>query len=255
MTGSPASISVLALAGYLVSLGLLATVGPVYAQSVSSLNEAVAEQAPFTFNIPAQPLADAIKAYGLITGLSVLAASGTLRQRTSTALLGSYSAEDALQRMLEGTALQVRFPQANAATIYLPPDAVHAGTAPPQNSSAIELAAIDAVRSGGADYRPYVSAVQTHLVQALCQVAPTRPGSYRLAVRLRIGASGAVTSAKHSGSTGDPARDAGIARALRTLTFDPPPPAMPQPVTLLLRPDGAGVTTICPTAATQSRVG
>lgn len=89
MTGSPASVSVLALAGCLVCLGLLTTLGPVRAQPVPSLDGAPAEQR--SFNIPAQPLADAIKAYGLITGLSVLTGSATLRQRTSTALQGLYS--------------------------------------------------------------------------------------------------------------------------------------------------------------------
>lgn len=61
MTASPASLSVLALAGCLLWAGF-ATTGMAHA-------------APplYAFQIPAQPLADALRAYGLITGISVLA--------------------------------------------------------------------------------------------------------------------------------------------------------------------------------------
>ena len=121
---------------------------------------------------PARPLADALRAYGLITGISV-------------------PAPEALQRLLSRTGLQAHFPAANAAII-------------------------------------------------LCRSALTRPGSYRLALRLRIAASGSVATLKQAGSTGRPVRDAVISRSLRAQVFEPPPPAMPQPITILLRPDGAG---------------
>lgn len=235
MTASPASLSVLALAGCLLLAGLAAAAVPLY-----------------TFQIPAQPLADALRAYGLVTGISVLAPSGALRQRYSSAVQGSLPAPEALQRLLSGTGLQAHFPEANAAIIQLPAGETETETeaappAPPE-SAAIALDAIDAVHAGGADYGAYVSGVQAQLLRVLCRSALTRPGGYRLALRLRIAASGGVATLKQAGSTGRPLRDALISSRLRAQVFEPPPPAMPQPITILLRPHEAGGAA-CPAAA------
>ena len=228
MTASPASLSVLALAGCLLLAGFAAT--------------GTAHAAPplYAFQIPAQPLADALRAYGLITGISVLAPSGALRQRYSSAVQGSFAAPEALQRMLSGTGLLAHFPAANAAIIQLPAGETPAAPPLPPESGAIALDAIDAVHADGADYGAYVSGVQAQLLRVLCRSALTRPGSYRLALRLRIAASGSVATLKQAGSTGRPLRDAVISRSLRAQVFEPPPPAMPQPITILLRPDDAG---------------
>ncbi|PKB20098.1 hypothetical protein CLU91_0431 [Janthinobacterium sp. 64] len=228
MTASPASLSVLALAGCLLLAGFAAT--------------GTAHAAPplYAFQIPAQPLADALRAYGLITGISVLAPSGVLRQRYSSAVEGSFAAPEALQRMLSGTGLQAHFPAANAAIIQLPAGEPPAAPPLPPESGAIALDAIDAVHADGADYGAYVSGVQAQLLRVLCRSSLTRPGSYRLALRLRIAASGSVATLKQAGSTGRPLRDAVISRSLRAQVFEPPPPAMPQPITILLRQDDAG---------------
>lgn len=209
MTASPASLSVLALAGCLLWAGF-ATTGMAHA-------------APplYAFQIPAQPLADALRAYGLITGISV-------------------PAPEALQRLLSGTGLQAHFPAANAAIIQLPAGETPATPPLSPENGPIALDAIDAVHADGADYGAYVSGVQAQLLRVLCRSALTRPGSYRLALRLRIAASGSVATLKQAGSTGRPVRDAVISRSLRAQIFEPPPPAMPQPITILLRPDGAG---------------
>ena len=228
MTASPASLSVLALAGCLLWAGF-ATTGMAHA-------------APplYAFQIPAQPLADALRAYGLITGISVLAPSGALRQRYSNAVQGGLPAPEALQRLLSGTGLQAHFPAANAAIIQLPAGDTPATPPLPPESGRIALDAIDAVHADGADYGAYVSGVQAQLLRVLCRSALTRPGSYRLALRLRIAASGSVATLKQAGSTGRPLRDALISRSLRAQVFEPPPPAMPQPITILLRPDDSG---------------
>ena len=182
MTASPASLSVLALAGCLLWAGF-ATTGMAHA-------------APplYAFQIPAQPLADALRAYGLITGISVLAPSGALRQRYSSAVQGSLPAPEALQRLLSGTGLQAHFPAANAAIIQLPAGETPATPPLSPENGPIALDAIDAVHADGADYGAYVSGVQAQLLRVLCRSALTRPGSYRLALRLRIAASGSVVT-------------------------------------------------------------
>ena len=91
MTASPASLSVLALAGCLLLAGFAAT------------GTAHAAPALYAFQIPAQPLADALRAYGLITGISVLAPSGAVQ--------GSLPAPEALQRLLSGAGLHAQHPE------------------------------------------------------------------------------------------------------------------------------------------------
>jgi iron complex outermembrane receptor protein len=57
-------------------------------------------------DIPAQPLAQALTAFGRQTGLQVLYVSGVVDQRRSHAVSAGLGAQDALTRMLEGTGLK-----------------------------------------------------------------------------------------------------------------------------------------------------
>ena len=95
----------------------------------------------------------------------------------------------------------------NAAIILLPAGDTPATPPLPPESGPIALDAIDAVHADGADSGAYVSGVQAQLLRVLCRSALTRPGSYRLALRLRIAASGSVATLKQAGSTGRTVRD------------------------------------------------
>jgi hypothetical protein len=242
MTGTPASASVLALAACVVLPGAWLIQGPAWAQETASADQGAAGLAHF--DIPAQSLADALKSFDRLTHLSVLVQSSVLDRRTSAPVLGDYTPRDALQYMLAGTGLQARFPGLDAVTIVAAP--VGEPNLMPPPPAVIASQAIDGALAGGADYRPYLAMVQMRVTQALCESPQTRPGSYRLAVRLRIGDGGRVVASRIAGSTGDAARDAAIARTMRTLVLDAPAPAsMPEPVTFLLRPEGAGVLADC----------
>lgn len=193
------------------------------------------------FDVPAKPLAAALQAYGQAAKLSVLIDSSLLAARTSAAVEGDYPPRDALQRLLDGTGLQVTFTSANAAIIVALAQAMQPPATVP--TGVIAASAIDGL-DGDASY---AAQVQTRLNQALCSSPLTRPGSYRVVVQLRIDESGSVLASKVIDSTGDTGREEAIARAARDLSLDSGPPAtLQQPVTILLRPLGNGVMPDCP---------
>ncbi len=250
MTRNPASVSMLTWAGILASSTVLAS--PALGPLAPDPDHPPAVVASHRFDISAQPLADAVRAYGLVTGLSVLANSADLRGRTSAALHETLTAREALERMLAGTQLQGRFPRANAVVIF--PRSEEASTQDPAVTvtaagGPVPLATVDGVRANGDDYQGYVSHLQARLVRSLCASPATQPGSYRLAVQLRIDAAGAVIAVHRAAGTQGSQRDAAVERALRHLSLEPPPRGLPQPVTLLLRSDGDGVATHCPSDA------
>ncbi|WP_233839119.1 STN domain-containing protein [Paraburkholderia sp. ZP32-5] len=197
------------------------------------------------FQLPRQPLAEALDEYERLTGLSVLVKSTLLDGRTNAPVDGDYSPRDALLRLLFGTGLQMSFTDANAVAIV--PSPVPTQSPPPAPPAEIPQEQIAGVGANGSDYRGYAAMLQTRLTQALCQSSQTRPGNYRLMMQLRIGSRGEVADAKIVGTTGTPERDAAIARTVRTLVLDAAPPAaLPEPVTILVRPQGGGVVPDCP---------
>ncbi|HEY1607663.1 MAG TPA: STN domain-containing protein [Paraburkholderia sp.] len=200
------------------------------------------------FDVPAQPLSDALNAYDHLTGRMVIAPSRFMEGRTSAALQGDYPPREALERLLGGTGLQATFTAPDEAIILPAPQTSQPAAQQPEQpveSFAVPASAIDGVTAGG-DYRAYAALIQTRLTDALCATPLTRPGTYRLAAQLVIGATGAVTASRMLESTGEPIRDAAIERAMASMVLDiPPPPTLPSPVTILLRPQGAGVNTDC----------
>ena len=241
MTGSPASVHVLALAGYLVLLGFLTAVGPVRAQPTDG--------PVLQFDIAAQNLGDALDLYSRRTGIAVLM-DQRHAQRQSGAVRGAHAPGAALQILLTGTGLQARQSDAQAVTVYAP-----AGAAMPEPPPAAVVAAADipGARQGGADVAAYVSRLQHVLLGLLCRAAQTRPGGYRLALQLYLNRAGVVERVQLLDSTGLPARDTAIARLVLGMQVGAAPlPAMPQPVSILLLPEGPGAEVDCAARAPGS---
>ena len=235
MTGSPASVHVLALAGYLVLLGFLAAVGPVRAQP--------ADGAVLQFDIAAQNLGDALDLYSRRTGIAVLI-DQRYAQRQSAAVRGPYAAGAALQVLLEGTGLQSRLSDAQAVIVYAP-----AAAELPQ-VSVVAAADIPGATQGGGDHAAYVGRLQHVLLGLLCRAAQTRPGGYRLALQLYLNRAGVVDRVHLLDSTGLRARDTAIARVVLGMRVGAAPlPSMPQPVSILLLPQGPGSEVDCAAGA------
>ncbi|MGK5051805.1 hypothetical protein [Janthinobacterium sp. RB2P8] len=241
MTGSPASVHVLALAGYLVLLGFLTAVGPVRAQS--------AEGPVLQFDIAAQNLGDALDLYSRRTGIAVLM-DQRYAQRQSAAVRGAYAAGAALQALLEGTGLLSRLSDAQAVIVYAPAGAATATAADLPQAAVVAAADIPGATQGGGDYAAYVSRLQHVLLGLLCRAAQTRPGGYRLALQLYLNRAGVVDRVHLLDSTGLRARDTAIARLVLGMRVGAAPqPSMPQPVSILLLPQGPGSEVDCAASA------
>lgn len=89
---------------------------------------------------------------------------------------------------------------------------------------------------GGSQFGWYAGQVQRTIADALRQNPKTRTAQWQLQVRIWPGPTGRITRAQLSGSTGDPALDAALARDILTgLQLPAPPPAgMKLPIVLRL---------------------
>jgi hypothetical protein len=201
------------------------------------------------FDLPVQPLAQALLAFGRVSELAVLAPAPLLDGRVSAAVVGDYLPREALQRVLTGTGLEARFTGPDEALIVASP--VELPPAPATASENVGELAIDGIGEEG-EQLAYAAMIQARLTEALCALSATRPGNYRLVAQLRLDARGAVAAARVVTSTGLGSRDAAIERVMRTLSLDSAPPAaLPEPVTILLRPTGNGVHVNCPQSDQQ----
>ncbi|NYH20419.1 secretin and TonB N-terminal domain-containing protein [Paraburkholderia bryophila] len=204
------------------------------------------------FELPAQPLAQALQAFARTTELIVLAPAPLLDGRTSAPVQGDYSPREALERVLAGTGLKAEFTGTDEAIIVAQP------AAPEASPVVAEAPANPALPVDGlgddADAQAYAAQLQARMTQVLCALPAAMPGGYRLAAQLRIDDKGAVVAVNMVASSGQASRDAAIVRALRSLRLDSPPPgSLPEPVTILLRPTGNGVHLHCPTTTTDGR--
>lgn len=200
------------------------------------------------FDIPAQSLRSALQSYISLTELSIMVPSGMTTGRTSAAIHGDYTSREALARLLQGTGLTVHFISDSIAAITVPPGAASSTAAvPTEPSELLPADEVTNIRANGMDYEPYVALIQQEVLDALCASSITHPGDYRLLVQFRVSARGAIADVHVLGSTGMHERDVAVLRVLRSVVLDLPPPlSMPEPVTILFRPQGNGVVTRCP---------
>lgn len=69
---------------------------------------AVYAQAVYLFNLPAQSLADSLRAVGSQAGVDIAFEPATVQGRIASVLKGNYSAQEALDRLLTGSGLMLR---------------------------------------------------------------------------------------------------------------------------------------------------
>jgi Secretin and TonB N terminus short domain len=199
------------------------------------------------FDIPAQPLVTALRAYGEATGVAVLFDDPLIQGRQSPGVRGIFNPADALRELLAGTGLRAQYAAHGGFTVV--PDAKPGAeatlsfAAPPAGNDNDDTPSF--VEEG------YARELQARVTGALCQSTKTRPGTFRLAMQLWIADTGTVEKANLLDTTGDDSVDGAIASAVRGLRLSPPPLAMPQPVTLLLRPRAPGQADPCVAVSTR----
>jgi TonB family protein len=206
-------IGCLVISALVLTVGTMASVTDLYASQ-----DAATPDKAISFDIPAQPLVSALEAYAAVTGLQAIYDSELVRHDRSTAVKGLLLPDVALRVILEGTGLTALY-TANAFAV------VPAPSIQQDNSKTL------------ADRIPYLAMVQRDIERAFCRLPETRPGQYRLALRFEIDATGKVAHSQLLSSTGDPQRDELIADVFRDISIEqPPPPGMPQPITMIVSP-------------------
>jgi hypothetical protein len=203
-----------------------------------SIGTAFADDVRMNFNIPAQPMAEALYAFSAMTGIEVLAEAKSATGRRSTSVVGLMTPYDALEVLLAGSGLVAE--DFGPGTVALKPIV----RSPANGTSSL---------SGRLDL-PYFAEIQRAVQQALCTNARTLPGSFRVALKLWIGRSGTVLLSKRLDTTGDTARDAAIDAVMQSgLQIGQPPVGLPQPVTVLISPGERQEADICSSSAPDRR--
>ncbi|MCK9919219.1 STN domain-containing protein, partial [Microbacteriaceae bacterium K1510] len=149
----------------------------------------------FRFDIPAQPLASALKAYGAATRLELFYESTLTDGRRSGPLRGAFTAEAALRRLLAGTGLSAASFEPGTVTILS------------ESSHRAQTSDLAAAKNKAAAFAPYFALVQNELRSVFCQSPATQVDASELIVRLWIDTSGAVARVELIGSTGSEDRD------------------------------------------------
>ena len=181
-----------------------------------------------TFDIPAQPLDQALDAFGAASGLQIFYENSLTTDHRSTAVKGVFEPQAALRMLLWGSGLTARLIAAGTISVAKSWDA---GTAL-------------AERRAEQAYLPYYGFLQAGVMNVLCGHTETRPGSYHIALQYWIGPTGRVERFKLIGSSGSTARDNAIMDAMQGLAL-PPPGDMPQPVTMAIEPIASSEPTGC----------
>lgn len=188
---------------------------------------------PIDFQIPAQPLGDALDRYAAISGRTVLFRSELVAGRSSSAVVGRYRVEAALDLLLAHTGLAVKKSSAGLDAFVLDEmDSIA--------SAAASTASYDGI-DGLVSDRRYPGGVQARIWQALCGNRQTVPGSYRSLLRFRLDTAGRLRNVHLLESSGDVHRDDAIVNTLDSLHVDPPPiDVADQALTMLIEPMNRG---------------
>jgi catecholate siderophore receptor len=105
-----------------VGLGLVLCVGVPASGIGMETSEAPAAQTTFRFDIPAGALDAALAQFEAVTGLTVvIPARATMQGLNSPGVSGTYTADQALEKLLAGTGLSVRVSAANTYTVQVRP--------------------------------------------------------------------------------------------------------------------------------------
>lgn len=190
---------------------------------VLSANGAATQEILFSFNIVEQPLAAALEQYSAVTGQDILYNSNLAAGRQSNGAQGRLSAGAALASLLEGTGLSAQ--RITQASFVLSP---------------VPSAMDPSTPIGVAEY---YGRIQNGLRKALCRDRLAKPGSYRIAMRFRVDAAGAVTQYEQFGSGGSGNIGEAIQRAVSHLRIGAPPPnGSGQPFVIVILPQAPGLT-------------
>lgn len=185
------------------------------------------------YAIGAQPLADALDAYGAASGRDIYYDGTVVVGRHSSAIEGLFAPDDALRGLLAGSGLVARTIGPNTVSVAPSP-------APRAAASAIQ--------------QSYFAAVQARVTQVLCARPDTRPGASDVLIQLWIGPAGTVQRARLL-DVADGRDLSAFTEALQGVAVAGGVPAgLPQPVTIAVLARSEGDAAGC-TGATRTATG
>lgn len=195
-----------------------------------------ASSRPIVFDIPAQPLPNALHAYGRRVGVQVLYDSRSAAGHQSVAVQGRLAPDEALKRLLGNTDLEVRHARADAITLIAPtipePDVPPLDPLSDADLSLGELRVRANVQASDMDrLTDYSEIVRSEIQRALLKNPHSATGNYRAVLDLWIDSTRTIRKAALQIPTGDAARDVAITSTLQGMMISRPTPAdAPQPV-------------------------
>ncbi|GGF32216.1 hypothetical protein GCM10011611_43010 [Aliidongia dinghuensis] len=186
------------------------------------------------FDIPAQPLSNALLAYGAATSLEVYYNAAVAQGRVSAAVAGTFTPDAALRMLLRGSGLTSQMTGPSALTVV------------PMTAAAPSPTADLSVSSGR--YEGYFAAIQAGVADALCHGTDSSWANDGAIFRIWLTTSGVIDRADELVGSAHAASGRGFAGTIRGLAVGTPPPGMPQPITLAILPSSAG-SQDCPPGA------
>jgi hypothetical protein len=224
------------LAFALAALSILPGTMPLQAAFSQASHESSAD-----FQIPAQDLASALDRFSLATGVQLFYASDLARGRKSSPVVGRFSPEEALLRLLQGTGLRARLGASNGISIEpLGPQAAAAATASAlavssRASAEVRLDTLRVEAPFGFPLRQrygfYASSVRLQIREALLHNEALRSRRFSVQVNIWLDGAGLIAKSAMHRSSGIPGIDLAVARSLDGVIVRPEPPTgLPQPI-------------------------
>nr|WP_219629629.1 STN domain-containing protein [Stenotrophomonas maltophilia] len=185
---------------------------------------AAAQDGVHAYDIPAQPLEQAVERFSVISGWSVMYPGDLAAGRNSHQLRASLAPLPALQMLLQDTGIE-------AEVIGEQRVVLRRGT-PSAAEPGVGAELLDAER------RRRYGDLQQRLRAAFCDDPEIAPGRYAATLRFRVDGEGQAQQPELLSGSGSARRDARLLQALQGLVLAPDAAALPQPVTLQIRPSG-----------------
>lgn len=185
---------------------------------------AAAQDAVHAYDIPAQPLEQAVERFSVISGWSVMYPGDLAAGRSSHALRASLPPLPALQVLLQDSGIE-------AEVIGEQRVVLRRGT-----SSVAEPGV--GVDLPDTERRRRYGRLQQRLRAAFCDDPEIAPGGYAATLRFHVDSEGQVHAPELLSGSGSAHRDARLLQAMQGLVLAAEAGALAQPVTLQIRPSG-----------------
>lgn len=219
---------VLLLAG-----GLAVLAAPIASRAQSGMWSG----ASIDLDIPAQSLDQALLAFGSRTGIQILYDANLVAGKRSNPVRGRMPPQQALEMLLRGTGIRVRYSSPGAITLAGPEDQ-------PREVLALDVMRVEAAPMMIGDNRRfngYGEALQADIIASLRRHPVTSRGRFEVVLRVWVDANGAVARSELLSSTGQTEQDRAILEAVQGVGLGRVPPTdLPQPISFRFRAQPTG---------------